>query len=188
MILLIYLGEIECKKISLQTVCDCTYLNESTAAILSSSPHISISLNHLFSTIYYQELFFLIEKFINLDSYTITIQRKNRNEYYGSATAERKVLKSQILNIFDKALDDMFYQPLLKDEQASAELCRQLLEMINSEFGITDTEILCKKISHSLEKIKELNNTEEFLLLYTPRQIISKRQMLSRYYGIIAET
>lgn len=97
--------------------------------------------------------------------------------------AERKMLKAQILNLFDKALDDMYFQPFTKDETASKELCQELLNTINSEYGITDTNILYKKIAHMLDKIQELNYNE-FLLVYSPDKIISNRKLLNKLYDI----
>lgn len=54
------LGEIDCKKNSLETVCKYTGLTENSASLISSHREICISLNRLFSTIYYEELFSLI--------------------------------------------------------------------------------------------------------------------------------
>lgn len=177
------LGEIDRKKNSLETVCKYTGLTENSVSLISSYRAICISLNRLFSTIYYEELFSLIADFIFTDSCTITIQENHKNKYYGSAMAERKMLKAQILNLFDKALDDMYFQPFTKDETASKEVCRELLNTINSEYGITDTNILYKKIAHMLDKIQELNH-HEFILAYSPDKIISNRKLLNKLYDI----
>lgn len=180
------LGEIDCKRFSQQTVYDATGLTEHAASLITKhSENYSFLLSHfinMFSrTMHCEDICSLIDALSFVNDSTITINNNSKEFYYNSAPAEKKVLKAKILDLFDNALDEMFYCINHIDDKASYKMCCQLLSMIEKEYSnhATDPEPLYRKVDYYLTEINNVN-PGEFILLYTPRQIVHDHKIKQR--------
>lgn len=182
------LGEIDCKKYSMQKISDITPFDEQTISLITACS-IDFSLNFcLFiksiaksSNIHALADLFDEYIFLDLNDSTITIERDRGKTYYRYAPAKKEALKIKIQSEFDNILDELFTKNLNTDEKKSCEMCINLLDMIDNELPITDNERLCDKIKYYLKEIESINFTE-YILLYSPKQIINKRYYLKDKY------
>ena len=95
-----------------------------------------------------------------------------------------QTFNSQVIDLFDKILDELFDTLHYWDEETGFEMSCQLLEMIdNEEYKyFRNYELLYKEISYRLEEIRGIN-PYEFILSFTPNQIVhEKRYALKNTY------
>lgn len=188
------IGDIDCKRYSMQRISDITPFKEPTISMISKQSdkyclsfcwfiaNIAKSTNITTLTDLFNDYSFLA-----LDDATITIDRDNQKTYYRYAPAKKEALKAKILSEFDNILEELSPRFRLNcDEKKSCEMCINLLDMIDNELRFTSHEILCNKIERYLKEIESINYTE-YILLYSPKQIIDKRYLLKEKYHKLYE-
>lgn len=182
------IGDIDCKRYSMQKISDITPFNEEVISMVSKQSKdfdksFCMFIALIAKSINVETLCGLFSDyiFLNLDDATITIDRDKGRTYYRYAPAKKEALKVKIQSEFDNILDELFTKNLNIDEKKSCEMCINLLDMIDNELLITDNELLCDKIKYYLKEIESINFTE-YILLYSPKQIINKRYYLKDKY------
>lgn len=184
------IGEINCKRYSMQKISDITGLHETVYPyILKQSGNYSWEFCRLFyilsQTPYIDDLLEIIDDYLNLSTTEVISVNYEHKKSYASTLDASELLKAKAITIFDKILSDtQQYSFHFLDGKVSDELARKLLLMIdeNKEKYKNDYEPLYKKVEYYLEEINKID-ASGYISIYSAKQIVhDKNQRLKEIY------